>query len=520
MPRVLLIGLDSADADLLDRWTGEGHLPVLAGLREQGVWGRLGTTANVMHVSAWPTLYTGALPGHHGMYHAYQVRAGIHGVRRTLPEWCSLPPFWKYVDDAGRRCLVMDAFMDYPLEGFGGIQILEYGTWTWFSEPSSKPGRCRKELVRRFGPYPAPEHTEIVGVPEPIRFRDRLVEGARVKGEASAWLLREHTWDMAFVTFGETHGAGHYLWHVSDSAYPSHPPGGVPGGEHALRDVYVAVDRAIGKVLEVVDDSTTVMLVSGDGMGPNHSAAHLMPDVLARLGFLSAAGRIDSESADRGGKRAGPLLRLRNAIPRGFRQSIARCLPRSLNYRLSMRWVNAAIDWERTRVFCIYNSNEGYFRINLEGREPAGIVEPGSESRHILDEVAAEVGRLRNPANSHAAAHALHRIDDVFPGPERHHLPDLVATWDPEARVLDELRSDSSGLIRGKAGYETPPYYSGNHRPNAFVLARGPRTSAGTLLEGGHILDLAPTVLTVLGIDCPPHYQGRAWREISGERPV
>ena len=33
-------------------------------------------TAEVMHVSAWPSIYTGTTPGHHGMYHAYQARAG------------------------------------------------------------------------------------------------------------------------------------------------------------------------------------------------------------------------------------------------------------------------------------------------------------------------------------------------------------------------------------------------------------------------------------------------------------
>ena len=74
--RVLLIGLDSADAQLIETFITSGHMPNLAGLRRQGVWGRLGTTAEVMHVSAWPTLYTGTTPGHHGLYHAFQVRAG------------------------------------------------------------------------------------------------------------------------------------------------------------------------------------------------------------------------------------------------------------------------------------------------------------------------------------------------------------------------------------------------------------------------------------------------------------
>jgi len=84
--QVLLIGLDSADAELIDQWCRAGHLPNIERLRNQGVWGNLGTTAEVMHVSAWPSIYTGTHPGKHGMYHAYQITAGEQNVHRTLAE--------------------------------------------------------------------------------------------------------------------------------------------------------------------------------------------------------------------------------------------------------------------------------------------------------------------------------------------------------------------------------------------------------------------------------------------------
>ena len=150
MTRVLVLGLDSADAELIERWADAGHLPTFAALRREGTWGRLGTTAEVLHVSAWPTIYTGARPGHHGLYHAYQARAGTQALHRTRVEWGALPAFWQLLDRAGRRCLVMDAFMDRPLDDFGGTQIVEYGTWTWFSDPGGRPKRLYRELMRRF----------------------------------------------------------------------------------------------------------------------------------------------------------------------------------------------------------------------------------------------------------------------------------------------------------------------------------------------------------------------------------
>ena len=508
--RVLLLGLDSADAELIERWSDEGHLPTFARLRRDGLWSRLRTTAEVMHVSAWPSIYTGTTPGRHGLYHAYQVRAGDQRILRTLPEWCARPPFWKYLDDAGRRCIVMDAFMDARLPDFKGIQVMEYGTWTWFSEPSgSRPG-LRDEIVRRFGPYPAPEHSRQVTMPDQVWFRDRLIQAADVKSKAVRWLLAEHPWDMAFVTFGEPHGAGHYLWHSGDPAYPLRPPAEVPAGSHPLREVYVAVDRAIGEIVATLDDRTTLLITSGDGMGPNYSGAHLMPELLHKLGLFFAPSVGRSATGAPPAHKQGLASTVRGMIPLSVRQSITRCLPRSVRYRLSTKWMNADTDWSRTQAFCIPNNNEGYFRINLEGREPQGIVGAGERYRDLVAALKTDLDALVNPTTGRRCAQAVHVMDETFAGSERQHLPDVVISWDFDAQVLDRVQGPASGLVSGKCGYQTPAYYVGNHRPNAFVLGFGAGVMADAAMHGRHIVDLAPTILIALGVEPPPHFEGTA----------
>jgi predicted AlkP superfamily phosphohydrolase/phosphomutase len=512
MSRVLVLGLDSADAELIERWADAGHLPTLARLRREGSWARLATTAEVMHVSAWPSMYTGAAPGAHGLYHAYQARAGTGALHRTRVEWMALPPFWGTLDDRGRKCVVMDAFMDARVAGFRGTQIVEHGTWTWFSDPSGTPTKLYRELLRRFGPYPAPEHSKVLTVPEPAAFRDALIAGARHKGQAVRWLLGAAQWDLAFIGFGEPHAAGHYLWHVSDPAYPSHAADTPASLADALRDVYAAVDEALGAILAAVDPSTTVLVTSGDGMGPNYSGCHLLPEALHRLGLFHGAG---VGAAQRQGtappKKRGVAAMLRQAIPLGVRQSVTQCLPRSLHYRLSMKWVNGAIDWERSRVYCIPNSNEAYVRVNLRGREPRGMVGPGGEYADLLAQVEARVSELVEPAGRQAV-HRVYRPGELYPGSEQPHLPDLSVTWNPEARTLGTLESAACGRIEGAAGYQLAPYYSGNHRPTAFVGAGGPAVQAGSLPSDGSILDLAPTVFALLGEEPATHFQGRAWR--------
>jgi predicted AlkP superfamily phosphohydrolase/phosphomutase len=518
--KVLVIGLDIADGDLIDRWCDEGYLPTLCALREQGVRGRLASTAEFMHVSAWPTIHTGTLPGKHGIYHAYQIRAGEQTIHRASADECAEPPFWKFLDDAGRRCVVLDAFFNHPVQGFRGVQILEYGTWTWFWKPVSTPRKIRKELTRQFGAYPVPEHTKILTVPDPEKFRDVLVSGAAVKAKVARWLMGEKPWELFYVTFAEPHGAGHFLWHLSDRDHPAHAEVVPPGLEDPLRDVYVAVDSAIGELLRGLDDSVNVIVVSGDGIGPNYAGCHLLPGLLSRLGHYHGAS-VGSSAEEDGGARSkkGALSVLREMIPLEFRQAVSSYLPRSIHYRLSLKWANTGIDWERTRAFVIPNANEGYVRLNLEGREPQGTVDPGGGYGELLVELKEAMEELVNPANGRSAARRVVLTDDLFPGAHRADLPDMIVTWDPEAMILSELSSERTGTVRGVAAYETAPYYTGNHRPNAFVIGRGPGIAAGRVLRDGHIVDLAPTILAMLGVEPPARMDGRAWAEFTGRAP-
>ncbi len=513
MSRLLVIGLDSADADLIERWASEGDLPTFARVRAEGAWGRLATSSELMHVSGWPSLYTGLDPARHGLYHAYQAREGLRGVERARPERIGADPFWVDLDRAGRRVIVMDAFMTAPLDAFSGIQILEYGTWTWFGAPETRPRALGREIARRFGSYPGPEHLEVLDVPDPIPFRDRLVEGVGRKTEVVEWLVREHEWDTLFVTFGETHGAGHYLWHHDDRRYPA-DRARTDRAPHPLRDVYMAIDAALARLLGRVATDVTVLIVSVDGMGPNHAAPGHVPEILDRLDLFHGAGVGGGPAGDEAGQSPGLLARARAMVPLPVRQAVSRCLPRRLHYQLSMRWVNDAVDWERTRAFCVPNSNEAYVRVRRAGRDPGGR-ETDASYADILDLVARAGVSLRGAGSGRPVARDVVRVDDVLAGPRRGDLPDLVITWDEDAGIERRLVADDIGVVEAPSGYETAPFYTGNHRPNAFALARGPAVVPGSSISGD-VRDVAPTACALLGVEPPARYQGRVWTEVTG----
>jgi predicted AlkP superfamily phosphohydrolase/phosphomutase len=501
--KLLFIGLDAGDADLIERWLAEGRLPNIARLKANGAWARLQTTAEVFHVSAWPSIFTGAPADRHGLYHAYVTRPGHQGLMRPRPDESPVPFLWKTLSDHGTRSIVVDAFLTCPLRPFNGVQIVDWGSWSWFWEPTTIPESLKGDIRRRFGAYPADDHSKVGMTPvtDIATFRRRLLAGVEKKTEVVTWLMQQQAWDFFLVVFGEAHPAGHYFWHLYDETYLTHPGGAATELHDALRDVYVALDAAIGRLIDRVDADTTIMLVSGDGMAANYSGSHILADILTRMRILNDTTG-DGAAQPQPAASTSLLGTVRNMVPESFRNFVSRMvLSRQVQEQLSLRWKSAGIAWPRTRAYVMENANEGYIRVNLAGREPEGIVSPGAEYDALCDELCRMARALVNPATGKPAALGVYRIDEIFKGPRRSHMPDVVITWDLDARVTTELLTEACGIVRvDQPACGIAPYYTGNHWPNAFAAVTGPGVPAGATLEGRSILDLAPTILAHFGI--------------------
>ena len=493
------------------------------------------TTASMVHVSAWPSIFTGTAPDKHGLYHAYVMSPGQQSPTRPRPDRSPFPFLWKILSDQGKRCIVMDAFLTCPLQNFNGSQIVDWGSWSHFWDTTIVPADLKRELEKRFGRYPAEDHSKVGMVPLSNfeGFHERLLAGIVKKTEVAKWLMEREDWDLFLMVFGESHPAGHYFWQFHDSSYLTHPRDGAGAFGDALREIYVALDGAIGEILQTIDDKTTVFLVSGDGMGPNYSGSHILHDLLIRMGLFNNHnvgdnGKLGEKpaGANKPGQPKTDLLSvIRNMIPERVRVAVTqRLLPRSTQEKLSLRWKTSGISWSQTRAFLIENANEGYIRINLRGREPEGIVNPGKEYEDLCDEIYRTVKTMINPANGALAARAVYKTDEVFHGLCRSHMPDIIINWNDDAKITTELLSAKYGIARSnEPGCLLAPYYTGNHRPTAFMVSQGPEILHGAVFEGTSILDLAPTILNLLGIRPPDYMDGRVLSELRGSkqaRPV
>ncbi len=77
-------------------------------------------------------------------------------------------------------------------------------------------------------------------------------------------------------------------------------------------------------------------------------------------------------------------------------------------------------------------------------------------------------------------------------------------TWD-RAAPITAVASSAIGTVSAPS----PDGRQGTHKGPGFILAAGPGIEAGRAIDGGHILDLCPTLLARHGVAAPPGLEGR-----------
>jgi predicted AlkP superfamily phosphohydrolase/phosphomutase len=498
-PRVCVIGIDAADEWLVDRWCTDGVLPTLDRLRRGGTWIPLRHAEANPSGSVWPTLYTGTHPGRHGIVHPLSLAPQTLRLDNIVPEACPEGPIWSQLAQAGLRSIVVDVPFAPLSRDPESFQIVD---WAAYERPRAArgwPPSALAEVVSHAGAYPLPRDlSRNPPVTEAERWRDhaQLMAGVEVKGAALRWLARRRPWDLFMAIFTEAHAVGHHFWDRDRELDPRvRRQRGVPATP--VRDVYQAIDQELAKLLDVLDLTTTMLLViSGHGMDRNVGGAHLIEPFLRSLGLLVAPPPHRSSAL---------VGHLRRACPAWIRRSVSRHLPTAVRTSMSQYWLLGGIDRQRTRAFALPSDQLGFIRLNVAGREPEGPVAPTGEYEELCGAITGSLRRLVDADTGRPVVREVFHTDEIFPGPERQRLPDLLVSWNDDAPI-EAVRSEGGRLIRERS---LDPR-SGNHRPDGFAIVCGAGLPPGRAAAGS-LLDVAPTVLGTLGLEPTAVMPGRSW---------
>ena len=124
--RVLCLGLDGADYDLVCKLLAQGRLPTLAGLSRQGTFGALRSTIPAFTPTAWSSFLTGLNPGGHGIF-AFTSNPNRGGGRLENAASRAGAPLWRYLGAAGIRSAFVTVPFTHPPEPLNGIIVTGFG---------------------------------------------------------------------------------------------------------------------------------------------------------------------------------------------------------------------------------------------------------------------------------------------------------------------------------------------------------------------------------------------------------
>lgn len=497
--RTLVLGLDSIDLKLVEKWASQGLLPFFAALRNDGPLVRLAALSRVLQGSIWPSILTGLSPGHHGQYYRSQLVGGTYHADRRFAGDVMGDRFYRHLGAHGVRCAVVDVPTDVVYADFPGLQVVDWGAEFQYSEFSTQPPELKAKIEARFGKHLFTDYgTTGDSVEDHRKLRDELENAVKVKSALVRQLLERNDLDLILAVYGEPHKAGHFFWKYLDPQHPDHVPG-VPDMHTAILAQYQLIDRELAALAKMLRPQDNLVIFADHGMQANYRGEHFMDLILERLGLCEARrARLWGGSSD-----SGRVDVVRRGVKRSLHRLLRRIAPAKVTSRLRRKFGAASrIDWSRTRAIALPTDRNSYVRINVRGREPQGAVEPGEDYEATLQMVEREFRALVNGETGEAAVEEVFRAQELYPGPRAAELPDLVILWSSKSPI-NVLESPRLGRLEMRPTERR----SGNHRPEGFVLAQGPAFKSGRVELQGDILQIPPTLLALHGVSCPDTFE-------------
>ena len=511
--RILLVGLDGFEPSLAARLISEGRLPALDEPLERGATIALDHGAARRTGLAWEHISTGKSPDDAERWAAVDFDPRTYqAVQRTT----DLTPF---LAELGTSAVVFDAPY-FDLKAAPNVQgLTSWGAHDPGVVPFARPRDLRRDIDRRFGPYPASEFIYGFVWPSPERCRDMgnaLIKAVERRAEIADFLFAERLpeWQLGLVVISEYHSAIEALWHGVDPAHPLRGHASAAAARQGVEGVYEAGDRMLARLIRRFPDAQIVAF-NLHGMGANNSdvpSMLLLPELLYRDHFgRPYFATPDWATSDGGPPLLGPDDSWECAVASGFPdeksgttrtpaairayRKLVRALGLAGPTRLPLDWMPAARyqpSWPAMPAFALPSFYDGRIRLNLQGREAAGTIAPAA-AEAACDRLETLLMECTDPLTGEPIVSEVVRT-----------AKNPLALTESEADLVILWRGSPLGLHHPRLGRIGPlPYRrTGGHTGgDGVAYFSDPQGLAN--VSAMSAFDLIPTVLAMLGEELP-----------------
>ena len=299
--KVLLVGWDAADWKLIDKLMANGLMPAMKSLVDNGVRGKLATLDPPLSPMLWTSMATGVRPYKHGVI-GFVEHDGKGGVRGVSSNYRKVKAVWNMFTMEGIRSNVVAWWPSNPVESINGCMVsnlfhqekrgketVDIDKWD-IPEGSLYPESLSEKLKDlRVHPNEITGNLVMPFVPQAVKLDkkqdkrltiiSKFLAHATTVHSVCTELMETEEWDFTAVY----HDA---LDHFSHAFMKYHPPR-MEGLDEEMFDMfkdvvlgaYVFHDMMLDRLLKMIDDDTTVVVVSDHGFHSDHLRPTHVPNV-------------------------------------------------------------------------------------------------------------------------------------------------------------------------------------------------------------------------------------------------
>ena len=490
---MFVFGIDGATFDIIEPAIAAGKLPHLKSLIEGGSRARLESTIHPITPMAWTSFATGCNAGQHGIFDFSRMSETDVQLNSSLNR--KAPAIWTFLSQADKKCVVVNVPFTYPPEKVNGVMVPGFDA-PQVNREIFHPESVHDDIMQQFGEYrldwtfPVGQKLDVDGYLKHCR------DTVKHRGETALYLFEKHPWDFYMTMFSTPDHVSHVFWKY-------------PGGREYIQQIYELVDEQLGMFLSKLPEDAHVVIMSDHGFGPIDSIVYL-DNWLEQSDYLTKRNFSLRGSALTWAKRA-----IKRSLPVALRKKLRANL-KSLKGRVDAAEYSDAVDWSRTRAYSY--GMYGNIYINLASRSARGIVRD-EQYEPLCDEITAGLMALRDPETGEAVVDRVYRKEELYSGECTKDAPDLVVRWRDYAYFTKRGIDQGDAIFAKDLKVDSSEFpHTGTHRLDGVFIAKGPGIRENHQVDA-KIIDLAPTIMHLMGQPIPASMDGKLVREIFVEAP-
>ncbi len=492
--KVIILGLDGATFKVIFPLVKLGYLPTFRKLLSKGASSILKSTIPPLSASAWTSFSTGTKPSKHGIYDFIMKKPYSYETFYVNSNYVRVPFFWELLSIKGIKAGVVNVMVTYPPRPLKGFLIT--GGLTPSLANFTYPPQLGNELLKKFEWYPLfPPGGLTPKKGEDEKYVSLMLEYLDQRIRILRYLMMEKEWDIFVGVIGETDAILHaYLGLIGKSNMAL----------KAILKIYAKIDRFLNEIINHFKNFTLIIM-SDHGHEPVRK--YLVLDaILVRYKLMNFRRDISSclkLSMVKVGLSPYNLYNLVRST--GYRKSIAivygSVFEKIINELLLSK--SNDVDWRRTVAFSI--GTGGGIYINLEGREPEGIVPPSQYSKVLKMIKKIFYGITDEQGN--AVIRKIYTKEDLYGNDVL--APDIVVV--PRKGYFTVHRDQILSLKI----FENP-LISSHHDTDGIIIFYGNFVKNRGFIRNIEInlWDIAPTVFAILNLPIPLHFNGRVISDV------